>query len=292
MDLDNVVKLAKIEGNIDTLIALTKNDVIDNAVLVERLSNSVIELKEMYERGDIDNKYMYDLASDVSDKIESVDPGECFWTLNFEYKSGGKRFPLSMVIDDAKALKSVTAYNLSMKKDISPIEMIEVLDAKPSVHFTQCLQDIDKEQNIEYEKRFLDHISDISPDDMLVLSNSLHVCNKIGNLEYGTSKFNERVSFLHGESDLNPILISGQDYIEWYQNNKIKIIDIYRQEDECSITAEIETSKDQNLYVSFQEKLFEHYRCKNTLLDSLHDQGCEHRMQETSKQKKCNSLTP
>ncbi|MEF9922392.1 MAG: hypothetical protein RR769_05685, partial [Anaerovoracaceae bacterium] len=113
MNSDNAVQLAKIDRDLDALIALTKNDGIDNDELVERLSSSVIELKDIYDRGGIDSKYMYDLAIDVSDKIESVDPGECFWTLNFEYKSGGQLFPLNMVIDDAKDLKSVADYNLS-----------------------------------------------------------------------------------------------------------------------------------------------------------------------------------
>lgn len=78
MNSDNAVELANIDRDLDALIALTKNDGIDNDELVERLSNSVIELKDIYDRGGIDSKFMYDLAIDVSDKIESVDPGECF----------------------------------------------------------------------------------------------------------------------------------------------------------------------------------------------------------------------
>lgn len=152
MNSDNAVQLAKIDRDLDALIALTKNDGIDNDELVERLSSSVIELKDIYDRGGIDSKYMYDLAIDVSDKIESVDPGECFWTLNFEYKSGGQLFPLNMVIDDAKDLKSVADYNLSQKKSIRPTKLLEISDDKPSAHFTNCLKGMDIALYVENEK--------------------------------------------------------------------------------------------------------------------------------------------
>lgn len=91
MNIDNAVEIAKIEAEVDTLCRLSELDLIDNAELNNRLGDAVVRFSDLYDKGGIDSKFCYDMARELSNKIEQADPGEGWWTLNFEDFSRGEK---------------------------------------------------------------------------------------------------------------------------------------------------------------------------------------------------------
>lgn len=107
MNIDNAIELAKIEAEVDTLLRLSQMGLMDNETTHRRLSNAVIQFSNLYERGGIDSALTYEMAMELSEKIDRVDSedgywqGTGYWTLNHEYFMNGDKLTPENVIAEA-----------------------------------------------------------------------------------------------------------------------------------------------------------------------------------------------
>ncbi|EAU6995233.1 hypothetical protein EIN87_20525, partial [Salmonella enterica] len=101
MNIDNALEIAKIEAEVDTLCRLSELDLIDKAELDDRLGDAVVRFSDLYDKGGIDSKFCYDMARELSKKIEQADTGEGWWTLNFEDFSRGMKLTSEKVIAES-----------------------------------------------------------------------------------------------------------------------------------------------------------------------------------------------
>lgn len=533
MNIDNAVEIAKIEAEVDTLCRLSELDLIDNAELNNRLGDAVVRFSDLYDKGGIDSKFCYDMARELSNKIEQADPGEGWWTLNFEDFSRGEKLTSKKVIaesiekqeknrirlerknkayrvvvrgtettpvddmqplygtfegvvefeigegansisDALKIVKEFDAQNCEKNKefmideferdvgyltpsrfrifdsaknaviggvwenktlhipddnlnqgmvdmlnkkieelekqyekefradnndscrriavdiDIINIKLLNnnfaknppeenvrsevskfnypvvywgnddlqhstsnegniyyslaaaesyyqaadqqfkganldydvsiykltndkgylsgcdiVLDdeafnslslikssqsaarktsdqqsEKPSDNFSVILDGLatasDADISEEYEKRYTSLISGVDAKSCLVLTNSLHFFNQIKGMKPGSSEFDERIAFLASESKSTPVVISGEDYLNWFEKNKDQVIELYKMEDATSYAAEVEAGKSPDTWCLFEDKMIQTVHMGASLLNDLRAKGTEH----------------
>ncbi|MEB0982817.1 hypothetical protein [Citrobacter portucalensis] len=533
MNIDNAVEIAKIEAEVDTLCRLSELDLIDNAELNNRLGDAVVRFSDLYDKGGIDSKFCYDMARELSNKIEQADPGEGWWTLNFEDFSRGEKLTSKKVIaesiekqeknrirlerenkayrvvvrgtettpvddmqplygtfegvvefeigegansisDALKIVKEFDAQNCEKNKefmideferdvgyltpsrfrifdsaknaviggvwenktlhipddnlnqgmvdmlnkkieelekqyekefradnndscrriavdiDIINIKLLNnnfaknppeenvrsevskfnypvvywgnddlqhstsnegniyyslaaaesyyqaadqqfkganldydvsiykltndkgylsgcdiVLDdeafnslslikssqsaarktsdqqsEKPSDNFSVILDGLatasDADISEEYEKRYTSLISGGDAKSCLVLTNSLHFFNQIKGMKPGSSEFDERIAFLASESKSTPVVISGEDYLNWFEKNKDQVIELYKMEDATSYAAEVEAGKSPDTWCLFEDKMIQTVHMGASLLNDLRAKGTEH----------------
>lgn len=533
MNIDNAVEIAKIEAEVDTLCRLSELDLIDNAELNNRLGDAVVRFSDLYDKGGIDSKFCYDMARELSNKIEQADPGEGWWTLNFEDFSRGEKLTSKKVIaesiekqeknrirlerenkayrvvvrgtettpvddmqplygtfegvvefeigegansisDALKIVKEFDAQNREKNKefmideferdvgyltpsrfrifdsaknaviggvwedktlhipddnlnqgmvdmlnkkieelekqyekefradnndscrriavdiDIINIKLLNnnfaknppeenvrsevskfnypvvywgnddlehssshqgniyytleeaesyyqtvdqqfkganldydvsiykltndkgylkgcdvVLDdeafnslslikssqsaarktsdqqsEKPSDNFSVILDGLatasDAVISDEYEKRYTSLISGVDAKSCLILTNSLHFFNQIKGMKPGSSEFDERIAFLASESKSTPVVISGEDYLNWFEKNKDQVIELYKMEDATSYAAEVEAGKSPDTWCLFEEKMIQTVHMGTSLLNDLRAKGSEH----------------
>lgn len=533
MNIDNAVEIAKIEAEVDTLCRLSELDLIDNAELNNRLGDAVVRFSDLYDKGGIDSKFCYDMARELSNKIEQADPGEGWWTLNFEDFSRGEKLTSKKVIaesvekqeknrirlerenkayrvvvrgtettpvddmqplygtfegvvefeigegansisDALKIVKEFDAQNREKNKefmideferdvgyltpsrfrifdsaknaviggvwenktlhipddnlnqgmvdmlnkkieelekqyekefradnndscrriavdiDIINIKLLNnnlaknppeenvrsevskfnypvvywgnddlqhstsnegniyyslaaaesyyqaadqqfkganldydvsiykltndkgylsgcdiVLDdeafnslslikssqsaarktsdqqsEKPSDNFSVILDGLatasDAVISDEYEKRYTSLISGVDAKSCLILTNSLHFFNQIKGMKPGSSEFDERIAFLASESKSTPVVISGEDYLNWFEKNKDQVIELYKMEDATSYAAEVEAGKSPDTWCLFEDKMIQTVHMGASLLNDLRAKGTEH----------------
>ncbi|HCM8401080.1 TPA: hypothetical protein N4491_004664, partial [Salmonella enterica subsp. enterica serovar Typhimurium] len=101
MNIDNALEIAKIEAEVDTLCRLSELDLIDKDELDNRLGDAVVRFMDLYDKGGIDSKFCYDMARELSNKIEQADTGDGWWTLNFEDFSRDEKLTSKKVIAES-----------------------------------------------------------------------------------------------------------------------------------------------------------------------------------------------
>lgn len=101
MNIDNALEIAKIEAEVDTLCRLSELDLIDKDELDNRLGDAVVKFMDLYDKGGIDSKFCYDMARELSNKIEQADTGDGWWTLNFEDFSRDEKLTSKKVIAES-----------------------------------------------------------------------------------------------------------------------------------------------------------------------------------------------
>ena len=146
----------------------------------------------------------------------------------------------------------------------------------PSKCFEVHLEGAFSALNEEYEKRYTSLISGIDAKSCLVLTDSIHFVNQIKDLNPGSSEFDERVSFLASDSKLTPVVISGEEYLNWFEKNKDKVIELYKMEDATSFAAEAEAGKTPGTWRLFEEKMMKTIETVKSLLNDLRTKGTEH----------------
>ncbi|MDY8698492.1 hypothetical protein UY793_19550 [Escherichia coli] len=146
----------------------------------------------------------------------------------------------------------------------------------PSKCFEVHLEGAFAALNEEYEKRYTSLISGIDAKSCLVLTDSIHFVNQIKDLNPGSSEFDERVSFLGSDSKLTPVVISGEEYLNWFEKNKDKVIELYKMEDATSFAAEAEAGKTPGTWRLFEEKMMKTIETVKSLLNDLRTKGTEH----------------
>ncbi|WP_241424577.1 hypothetical protein [Citrobacter cronae] len=151
---------------------------------------------------------------------------------------------------------------------------------KPSDNFSVILDGLatasDAVISEEYEKRYTSLISGVDAKSCLLLTDSLHFFNQIKGVKPGSSEFDERIAFLAGESKSTPVVISGEDYLNWFEKNKDQVIELYKMEDATSYAAEVEAGKSPDTWCLFEDKLIQTVHMGNSLLNDLRAKGTEH----------------
>ncbi|EBY4089193.1 hypothetical protein D4X76_22280 [Salmonella enterica subsp. enterica serovar Cotham] len=153
-------------------------------------------------------------------------------------------------------------------------------DAKPSDNFLVILDGLptasDAVISEEYEKRYTSLISGVDANSCLILTDSLHFFNQIKGVNPGSSEFDERIAFLAGESKSTPVVISGEDYLNWFEKNKDQVIELYKMEDATSYAAEVEAGKSPGTWCLFEDKMIQTVHMGTSLLNDLRAKGTEH----------------
>ena len=151
---------------------------------------------------------------------------------------------------------------------------------KPSDNFSVILDGLatasDAVISEEYEKRYASLISGVDAKSCLILTNSLHFFNQIKGVKPGSSEFDERVAFLASESKSTPVVISGEDYLNWFDENKDQVIELYKMEDATSYAAEVEAGKSPDTWCLFEDKMIQTVHMGTSLLNDLRAKGTEH----------------
>ncbi|EIT8814311.1 hypothetical protein L3I55_004019 [Salmonella enterica subsp. enterica serovar Cotham] len=151
---------------------------------------------------------------------------------------------------------------------------------KPSDNFSVILDGLatasDAVISEEYEKRYTSLISGVDAKSCLILTDSLHFFNQIKGVKPGSSEFDERIAFLAGESKSTPVVISGEDYLNWFEKNKDQVIELYKMEDATSYAAEVEAGKSPDTWCLFEDKLIQTVHMGTSLLNDLRAKGTEH----------------
>ncbi|HFH0422597.1 TPA: hypothetical protein ACGHLA_000547 [Salmonella enterica subsp. enterica serovar Bovismorbificans] len=266
--INNAIDIAKIEAEVDTLCKLSELDLIDKTELDNRLGDAVVKFLDLYDKGGIDSKFSYDMARELSNKIEKVDSGDGWWTLNFEEAHRGEgRLTLEKVIAESKVKQEVIKEKLERESKSGNT---------PSKCFDTHLEGSFAVLNEEYEKRYTSLISGIDAKSCLVLTDSIHFVNQINDLKPGSSEFDERISFLASGSKLTPVVISGEDYLNWFEKNKDQVIELYKMEDATSYAAEAEAGQTPGTWYLFEEKMMKTIETMKSLLNDLRTKGTEH----------------
>ncbi|EDV7306727.1 hypothetical protein A2G10_003715 [Salmonella enterica subsp. enterica serovar Plymouth] len=153
-------------------------------------------------------------------------------------------------------------------------------DAKPSDNFSVILDGLptasDAVISEEYEKRYTSLISGVDANSCLILTDSLHFFNQIKGVNPGSSEFDERIAFLASESKSTPVVISGEDYLNWFEKNKDQVIELYKMEDATSFAAEVEAGKSPGTWCLFEDKMIQTVHMGTSLLNDLRAKGTEH----------------
>ncbi|EAS9934880.1 hypothetical protein EOI72_21210 [Salmonella enterica] len=153
-------------------------------------------------------------------------------------------------------------------------------DAKPSDNFSVILDGLatasDAVISDEYEKRYTSLISGVDAKSCLILTDSLHFFNQIKGVNPGSSEFDERIAFLASESKSTPVVISGEDYLNWFEKNKDQVIELYKMEDATSYAAEVEAGKSPGTWCLFEDKMIQTVHMGTSLLNDLRAKGTEH----------------
>ncbi|ECW9289632.1 hypothetical protein AF750_21735 [Salmonella enterica subsp. enterica serovar Enteritidis] len=151
---------------------------------------------------------------------------------------------------------------------------------KPSDNFSVILDGLatasDAVISEEYEKRYTSLISGVDAKSCLLLTDSLHFFNQIKGVKPGSSEFDERIAFLAGESKSTPVVISGEDYLNWFEKNKDQVIELYKMEDATSYAAEVEAGKSPDTWCLFEDKMIQTVHMGTSLLNDLRAKGTEH----------------
>lgn len=151
---------------------------------------------------------------------------------------------------------------------------------KPSDNFSVILDGLatagDAVISEEYEKRYTSLISGVDAKSCLVLTDSLHFFNQIKGVKPGSSEFDERIAFLASESKSTPVVISGEDYLNWFEKNKDQVIELYKMEDTTSYAAEVEAGKSPGTWCLFEDKMIQTVHMGTSLLNDLRAKGTEH----------------
>lgn len=151
---------------------------------------------------------------------------------------------------------------------------------KPSDNFSVILDGLatasDAVISDEYEKRYTSLISGVDAKSCLILTNSLHFFNQIKGMKPGSSEFDERIAFLASESKSTPVVISGEDYLNWFEKNKDQVIELYKMEDATSYAAEVEAGKSPDTWCLFEDKMIQTVHMGASLLNDLRTKGTEH----------------
>ncbi|HHL3258607.1 TPA: hypothetical protein ACQ5AA_003855 [Citrobacter braakii] len=151
---------------------------------------------------------------------------------------------------------------------------------KPSDNFSVILDGLatasDAVISEEYEKRYTSLISGVDAKSCLILTNSLHFFNQIKGVKPGSSEFDERIAFLASESKSTPVVISGEDYLNWFEKNKDQVIELYKMEDATSYAAEVEAGKSPDTWCLFEDKMIQTVHMGTSLLNDLRAKGTEH----------------
>ncbi|EAR8424232.1 hypothetical protein G8E68_004188 [Salmonella enterica] len=153
-------------------------------------------------------------------------------------------------------------------------------DTKPSDNFSVILDGLptasDAVISEEYEKRYTSLISGVDANSCLILTDSLHFFNQIKGVNPGSSEFDERIAFLASESKSTPVVISGEDYLNWFEKNKDQVIELYKMEDATSYAAEVEAGKSPGTWCLFEDKMIQTVHMGTSLLNDLRAKGTEH----------------
>ncbi|HGB5423357.1 TPA: hypothetical protein ACIVQA_003631 [Salmonella enterica subsp. enterica serovar Lansing] len=153
-------------------------------------------------------------------------------------------------------------------------------DVKPSDNFSVILDGLptasDAVISEEYEKRYTSLISGVDANSCLILTDSLHFFNQIKGVNPGSSEFDERIAFLASESKSTPVVISGEDYLNWFEKNKDQVIELYKMEDATSYAAEVEAGKSPGTWCLFEDKMIQTVHMGTSLLNDLRAKGTEH----------------
>lgn len=189
MNIDNALEIAKIEAEVDTLCRLSELDLIDNAELNNRLGDAVVQFSDLYDKGGIDSKFCYDLARELSNKIEKADPGEGWWTLNFEDFSRAEKLTSEKVISESIEKKEINRIRLerdskSYRVVVEGTETTPVDDMQP-LYGTF-------ESNVEFE--IGEGANSIS--DALEIVKEFDAQNREKNKEFMIDEFERDVSYL------------------------------------------------------------------------------------------------
>lgn len=112
MNIDNALEVAKIEAEVDTLCRLSELDLIDKDELDNRLGDAVVRFMDLYDKGGIDSKFCYDMARELSNKIEQADTGDGWWTLNYEDFSRGVKLTSGKVIAESVEKQEINRIRL------------------------------------------------------------------------------------------------------------------------------------------------------------------------------------
>lgn len=151
---------------------------------------------------------------------------------------------------------------------------------KPSDNFSVILDGLatasDAVISEEYEKRYTSLISGVDANSCLILTDSLHFFNQIKGVNPGSSEFDERIAFLASESKSTPVVISGEDYLNWFEKNKDQVIELYKMEDATSYAAEVEAGKSPGTWCLFEDKMIQTVHMGTSLLNDLRTKGTEH----------------
>ncbi|ENR6714345.1 hypothetical protein ACEWSA_003543 [Salmonella enterica] len=181
-----------------------------------------------------------------------------------------------VVLDD-EAFNSLSLIK-SSKSDSCKTSSQE--DAKPSDNFSVILDGLptasDAVISEEYEKRYTSLISGVDANSCLILTDSLHFFNQIKGVNPGSSEFDERIAFLASESKSTPVVISGEDYLNWFEKNKDQVIELYKMEDATSYAAEVEAGKSPGTWCLFEDKMIQTVHMGTSLLNDLRAKGTEH----------------
>ncbi|EIK1335420.1 hypothetical protein LJV55_003894 [Salmonella enterica] len=187
------------------------------------------------------------------------------------YLSGG-----NIILDD-EALNSLSLIKSSQS---AARKTSEQLNEKPSDNFSVILDALptasDAVISEGYEKRYTSLISGVDAKSCLILTDSLHFFNQIKGVKPGSREFDERVAFLASESKLTPVVISGEDYLKWFEKNKEQVIELYKMEDATSYAAEAEAGKTPGTWCLYEDKMIQTVHMGKSLLNDLRTKGTEH----------------
>ncbi|EEG4813605.1 hypothetical protein ACYQ9Y_003687 [Salmonella enterica subsp. enterica serovar Chester] len=181
-----------------------------------------------------------------------------------------------VVLDD----EAFNSLSLIKSSKSVPCKTSSQEDAKPSDNFSVILDGLatasDAVISDEYEKRYTSLISGVDAKSCLILTDSLHFFNQIKGMKPGSSEFDERIAFLASESKSTPVVISGEDYLNWFEKNKDQVIELYKMEDATSYAAEVEAGKSPDTWCLFEDKMIQTVHMGASLLNDLRAKGTEH----------------
>lgn len=181
-----------------------------------------------------------------------------------------------VVLDD----EAFNSLSLIKSSQLTANRMSEQENGKPSDNFSVILDGLattgDAVISEEYEKRYTSLLSGVDAKSCLILTDSLHFFNQIKGVNPGSSEFDERIAFLASESKLTPVVISGEDYLNWFEKNKDQVIELYKMEDATSYAAEAEAGKTPGTWCLFEDKMIQTVHMGTSLLNDLRTKGTEH----------------
>ncbi|HBV9945973.1 TPA: hypothetical protein MEA92_004841 [Klebsiella aerogenes] len=122
----------------------------------------------------------------------------------------------------------------------------------------------------EQEARFDKILRNINDNDVLILTSDPFIASKLKGNDPDNAENKKTIAFLEQENKSKAFLASGEQYKNWMNENKERIVELFALEDASSYIAELAVPKeDRNAYYDIVDKALEAMRQKTDVMNAI-----------------------